>query len=190
MHDISILDAEPEVKSVLDDCVESYFDLDIKMAAISKTSPDIQRNLDKLGFTMSEIIALFVLQADDYETCICKSIEQQIKFELMMLLKFDIGMRKCMRYGKYFIMKGNYDTNYCNRIVEGETHNYQELVAQENYKKKMVDNATIPLYQKHYKRCAARVRVKQIKESDFKKWKYQEMTKRDVCTASNSSVLF
>lgn len=169
MHDVSILDAELEVKSVLDDCVESYFDLDIKMVAISETSPDIQRNLDKLGFTMLEIIALFVLQADDYETCICKSIEQQIKFELMKLLKFDIGMRKCMRCGKYFIMKGNYDTNYCDRIVEDETHNCQELVAQENYKKKMADNATIPLYQKYYKRYAARVRVRQIKESDFKK---------------------
>lgn len=45
-------------------------------------------------------------------------------------------------------MKGNYDTNYCDRIAEGETRNCQELAAQENYKKKMADNATIPLYQK------------------------------------------
>lgn len=58
MHDISILGVELQVKSVLDDCVESYFDLDIKMAAVSETSPDIQRNLDKLGFTMPEMIAL------------------------------------------------------------------------------------------------------------------------------------
>ena len=52
----------------------------------------------------------------------------------------------------------------------------------ENYKKKMADNAAIPLYQKYYKRYAARVRVRQIKEPDFKKWKYQAMTKRDECT--------
>ena len=50
----------------------------------------------------------------------------------MQLLKSDIGMRKCKRCGKYFIMKGNYDTNYCDRIVEGETCNCQELAAQEN----------------------------------------------------------
>ena len=43
-------------------------DLDIKMAAVSEISSDIQRNLDKLGFTMTEMIALSVLQADDYET--------------------------------------------------------------------------------------------------------------------------
>ena len=131
---------------------------------------------------MPEMIALSVLQADDNETCICKSIEQQIEFELMQLLKSDIGMRKCKRCGKCFIMKGNYDTNYCDRIVEGETRNCQELAAQENYKKKMADNAAIPLYQKYYKRYAARVRVRQIKEPDFKKWNYQAMTKRDECT--------
>ena len=148
------------------------------MAAVSEISSDIKRNLDKLGFTMPEMIALSVLQADDYETCVCKSIEQQI----MQLLKSDIGMRKCKRCSKYFIMKGYYDTNYCDRIVEGETRNCQELAAQENYKKKMADNAAIPLYQKYYKRYAARVRVRQIKEPDFKKWKYRAMTKRDECT--------
>lgn len=88
------------------------FNLDIKMAAVSEISSDIKRNLDKLGFTMPEMIALSVLQADDYETCVCKSIEQQIEFELMQLLKSDIGMRKCKRCSKYFIMKGYYDTNY------------------------------------------------------------------------------
>ena len=188
MHDISILDAELQVKNVLDDCVESDFDLDIKMAAVSEISSDIQRNLDKLGFTMPEMIALSVLQADEYETCICESIEQQIEFELMQLLKSDIGMRKCKRCGKYFIMKGNYDTNYCDRIAEGETRNCQELAAHENYKKKMADNAAIPLYQKYYKRYAARVRVRQIKEPDFKKWKYQAMTKRDECTDGKISL--
>lgn len=169
VHDISILDAELQVKSVLDDCVESDFDLDIKMVAVSEISSNIQRNLDKLGFTMPEMMVLTVLQADEYETCVCESIEQQIEFELIQLLKSDVAMRMCKRCGKYFIMKGNYDTNYCDRIAEGETRNCQDLAAQENYKKKMADNAAIPLYQKYYKRYAARVRVRQIKESDFKK---------------------
>lgn len=85
---------------------------------------------------MPEMIALSAMQADEYETCICESIEQQIEFELIQLLKSDIGMRKCKRCGKYFIMKGNYDTNYCDRIAEGETRNCQDLAAQENYKRK------------------------------------------------------
>lgn len=182
VHSISIIDAEHQIENVLDGYIDSDFDLDIKMAAVSEVSPSVQKNLDKLGFTMPEMIALSVMQADEYETCICESIEQQIEFELIQLLMSDTGMRKCKRCGKYFIMKGNYDTNYCDRIAEGETRNCQDLAAQENYKKKMADNAAIPLYQKYYKRYAARVRVRQIKEPDFKKWKYQAMTKRDECS--------
>lgn len=182
VYSISIVDAEHQVENVLEGCVESDSDLDIKMAAASEVSPSVQKNLDKLGFTMPEMISLSAMQADEYETCICESIEQQIEFELIQLLKSDIGMRKCKRCGKYFIMKGNYDTNYCDRISEGETRNCQDLAAQENYKQKMADNAAIGLYQKYYKRYAARVRVRQIKEPDFKKWKYQAKTKRDECS--------
>ena len=112
----------------------------------------------------------------------CSSIENMLIFELWEMLTKSVRFRKCKRCGRYFIMKGNYDTNYCDRVAEGETRNCQELAAQENYKKKMADNAAIPLYQKYYKRYAARVRVRQIKEYDFKKWKYQAMTKRDECT--------
>ena len=182
VHSISIIDAEHQIENVLDGYIDSDFDLNIKMAAVSEVNSSAQKNLNKLGFTMPEMIALSVMQADEYETCICESIEQQIEFELIQLLMSDTGMRKCKRCGKYFIMKGNYDTNYCDRIAEGETRNCQDLAAQENYKKKMADNAAIPLYQKYYKRYAARVRVRQIKEPDFKKWKYQAMTKRDECS--------
>ena len=112
----------------------------------------------------------------------CSSIEDMLMFEFWEMLTKSVRLRKCKRCGKYFIMKGNYDTNYCDRVAEGESRNCQELAAQENYKKKMADNAAIPLYQKYYKRYAARVKVRQIKETDFKKWKYQAMTKRDECS--------
>lgn len=73
-----------------------------------------------------------------------------LMFELWEMLTKSVRFRKCKRCGRYFIMKGNYDTNYCDRVAEGETRNCQELAAQENYKKKMADNAAIPLYQKYY----------------------------------------
>lgn len=77
-------------------------------------------------------------------------------------------MRKCKRCCKYFTIKGDYDTNYYNRIAEDEIRNYQKLAAQENYKKKVVDNAAIPPYQKYYKRYVARVHARQIKKPDLK----------------------
>ena len=66
MHGISIVDAEHQVKNVLEGCVKSDFDLDIKMAAALEVSPSVQKNLDKLGFTMPEMIAFSAMQADKY----------------------------------------------------------------------------------------------------------------------------
>ena len=39
----------------------------------------------------------------------------------------NIWLRKCKRCGKYFIMKGNYDTNYCDRVADGQTRSCQAL---------------------------------------------------------------
>ena len=85
-------------------------------------------------------------------------------------------------------MKGKYDTNYCDRIADGETRNCQELAALENYKARIAGNQAIPLYNKYYKRYAARVRVRQLKEEEFKRWKYQALQKRDECSDGKITV--
>lgn len=110
------------------------------------------------------------------------SVAEILEMEFTKMLEHNVQFRKYKRRGKYFIMKGNYETNYCDSIAEGETRNCQDFAAQENYKKKMADNAAIPLYQKYYKRYVARVRVRQIKEPDFKEWKYQAITKCAECS--------
>lgn len=97
------------------------------------------------------------------------------------MLEQNVRFRKCKRCGKYFIMKGNYDTHYCDRIADGETRTCQQLAALENYKAKIADNKAVPIYNKYYKRYAARVRVHQLKEDEFNKWRYQAITKRDEC---------
>jgi len=112
---------------------------------------------------------------------VCGSIDDMLELELTKMLEQNVRFRKCKRCGKYFIMKGNYDTNYCDRIAEGETRTCQQLAALENYKAKIADNKAVPIYNKYYKRYAARVRVHQLKEDEFNKWRYQAITKRDEC---------
>ena len=111
------------------------------------------------------------------------SVQDIIDLEFTKMLEHDFRFRKCRRCGKYFIMKGNYDTNYCTRIAEGETRTCQELAAQENYRHKTENQKELRVYMKYYKRYAARVRVGLITEDAFKQWKYSAMTKRDKCTA-------
>lgn len=107
------------------------------------------------------------------------SVMEMLELEFTKMLALNIRFRKCKRCGRYFIMKGNYDTNYCDRIAEGETKNCQDIMAMENYKKKMADNAAITIYNKYYKRYFARVKAHTILEDDFKKWKYEAIVKRD-----------
>ncbi len=116
------------------------------------------------------------------------TVEEILEMEFTTILKEDVRFRKCKRCGKYFIMKGNYDTNYCDRVAEGQTRSCQDLAAQENYKAKAAENPALPIYSKYYKRYAARVRSRQIKETDFKKWKFQALTKRDECTDGKITV--
>lgn len=110
------------------------------------------------------------------------SVMEMLELEFTKMLELNIRFRKCKRCGRYFIMKGNYDTNYCDRIAEGETKNCQDIMAMENYKKKIADNAAITIYNKYYKRYFARVKAHTILEDDFKKWKYEAIVKRDQCS--------
>lgn len=110
------------------------------------------------------------------------TVEQILELEFTKMLEQNVRFRKCKRCGKYFIMKGNYDTNYCDRVAEGSTQTCQQLASQENYKARNANNKAIPIYSKYYKRYAARVRVNQIKEKDFKAWRYQAILKRDECS--------
>lgn len=42
-----------------------------------------------------------------------------LELEFTKRLEANVRFRKCKRCGKYFIMKGNYDANYCDRIAGG-----------------------------------------------------------------------
>ena len=105
-----------------------------------------------------------------------------LELEFDKLIEIGARFRKCRRCGRYFLMKGNYDTNYCDTPAAGETKSCQELAAQENYKKRMEADEALPIYNKYYKRYSARVKVRQIKEADFKRWRYEAMQKRDACS--------
>ena len=136
---------------------------------------------EKFGISTNTL--LFTLQHHMFISAryVCSSIKDMLELELTKMLEQNVRFRKCKRCGKYFIMKGNYDTHYCDRIAEGETRTCQQLAALENYKAKIADNKAVPIYNKYYKRYAARVRVHQLKEEEFNKWRYQAITKRDEC---------
>ena len=113
----------------------------------------------------------------------CESLHEFLELELNKLIEYDVSLKCCERCGQWFTYKGNYDARYCNRIHLGELRSCRDLAAEENYKLKMEKNEALPIYRKYYRRYSARVKVNQIKEADFKKWKYEALVKRDECSA-------
>ena len=117
-----------------------------------------------------------------------ESIEDLLELEFTKMLEMDIRFRKCKRCGKYFLMKGNCDTVYCDRVEEGKTQSCQKLAALENYKLKNANNEAKKVYDKYYKRYHARVNVRQIKEQEFNQWRYKAITMRDDCNDGKISL--
>ena len=113
----------------------------------------------------------------------CESLHEFLELELNKLIEYDVKLKCCERCGQWFTYKGNYDARYCNRIHLGELRSCRDLAAEENYKMKMAEDKALPIYRKYYRRYSARVKVNQIKEADFKKWKYEALVKRDECSA-------
>ena len=142
----------------------------------------INEFLDRYNMKISDLVSYLLFPRFMNVQYEFNSVADILELEFSKLMEHNIRFRKCKRCGKYFIMKGNYNTKYCDRIAPGETQTCQDLAAQENYKKKTEGDEALSIYNKYYKRYYARVKAKQIKEADFKKWKYAALTKRSECS--------
>ena len=80
--------------------------------------------------------------------------------EFSKLLEEGVQFHKCGRCGRYFLSKGDYHEQYCDRILPGEGRTCQQLTAQEVYQNKLKENDgqnALNIYQKYYKRYFARI---------------------------------
>ena len=102
-----------------------------------------------------------------------------------------LRFQRCQRCRKYFLTKGDYHGQYCDRIVPGESRTCQQLAAQETYQNKLKDNGgknALNIYQKYYKRYFARVKAGSLKKERFKQWQYEAVQKRDDCLSGTLTV--
>jgi hypothetical protein len=118
----------------------------------------------------------------------CSSLEEILYLEFEKMLELDIQIKKCKNCGRYFILKGNYQTEYCDRIPEGETQNCQSIGATEKYAQKVKENPALATFNKAYKRYHARLKVGSVKSDAFKKWRYEAVVMRDKCLNGEMTV--
>ncbi len=117
----------------------------------------------------------------------CRSVYGILNLEFTKMLEQELRFKKCKNCGRYFILKGKYRTEYCDRVPDGETQNCQMLASLRNYREKISSNAAWGLYNKYYKRYHARMKAGTIKEPIFKQWQYKATAMRDDCAAGTVS---
>ena len=116
-----------------------------------------------------------------------RSLYDMLCYEFFKMLESDITVKKCRNCGKYFVVRGNYNAEYCDRPVEGSVRTCQAVGAEKAYKEKISTEDAWRLYKKYYKRYFARIRAGTIKEKDFRRWNAEAAYKRDDCLSGTMS---
>ena len=98
------------------------------------------------------------------------TIQEFAYLEFTLMVQKNIKVRKCNNCGKYFVLKGNYDTKYCDRLAPGKTQNCQTIGATKKYKQKIESDALLKEYNRAYKRYYANARNGILSKSSFEKW--------------------
>lgn len=114
----------------------------------------------------------------------CSTVRDMLYLEFSKLLEEGIQFQRCRRCGRYFLSKGDYHGQYCDRIAPGESRTCQQLAAQDAYQSKLKENDgqnALNIYQKYYKRYFARVTSGSLRKEKFKQWQYEAVQKRDSC---------
>ena len=109
------------------------------------------------------------------------TIHDMLELEFTKMLELGTRLHKCKICGRYFIVKGNYVSDFCNRIREGQTRTCQQIGAQRKYDERLKTDEAVALFRKYYKRYYARTKVNQIKPDKFREWNYKACEMRDRC---------
>lgn len=133
-------------------------------------------------------LAAFIFHYDFVESKRINHLYNMLFYEFRLLVEHSTKINKCKRCGRYFVSKGNFKTNYCHFVAEGEKYSCQKLFADENYAKKVSRSEARKLYDKYYKRYYARSRVGTISKNELKKWQYQATMLRDDCEQGNLTI--
>lgn len=164
---------------ILDDTYK-FQDFDLNKYRIEDFDFAKDSEIDLVG--MVSTLATYRNIAENY---VFSKVDEILELEFSKMINSNIKIKKCKRCGKYFRLKGNYNTDYCGYVAEYETRNCREIAAAEKYKEKNADNKALQIYNKYYKRYHARLKVKQIKEPDFYGWKYKTLIMRADCEDGN-----
>jgi len=125
---------------------------------------------------------------DIVETAEISDIDSLLGFEIYHTLKAGLPIRKCKHCGDYFVVRGRIDTEYCDRIKEGERKPCSIIGATRSYWGSKADDPVHIEFQKAYKRNHSRQRVGKMTHNEFQVWSEEARNKRSECEAGMLSL--
>ena len=107
-----------------------------------------------------------------------------MRFELMKVITQEVFIKKCANCGRYFILDGRTDVEYCSRPLTDQPEKVcKDIGALHKYMDKVNADPIRKEYHKAYKRNHSRLRVGSITQSEFLEWSDEAQQKRDQCLA-------
>jgi hypothetical protein len=107
-----------------------------------------------------------------------------MRFELMKIISQGVPIRKCANCGRFFILDGRSDIEYCSRpLADQPGKTCQDVGALNKYMDKVHADPIRKEFHKAYKRNHSRVRVDTMTQTEFLEWSDEAREKRDQCIA-------
>lgn len=118
-----------------------------------------------------------------YDVLNTRSPEQLLHYVIDRYLQSQVTMKPCKYCGRYFTVRGNYASEYCDRPIEGSSGTCKEMGAVKIYDRKKSENPIDRAYKRSYKTHFARIRYGIMTKDEFTEWSQAARVKRDECHA-------
>ncbi len=119
---------------------------------------------------------------------VCESLYSILSVSFYQMIEQNVKLKRCKRCGRYFILKGKHESDYCARPRAGQKKTCQSLAATEHFKEKLSDNQAYSLFTTYYKRYHSRMKAGRITPAQFKRWNVKGVRMREHCIAGEISI--
>jgi len=97
------------------------------------------------------------------------TLEEMLYFEFCHMLNNGIAMRVCRNCNRLYLVKGNYDTKYCNRVND-KGISCSSRGAKKHFMNNLDKDKYLKEYDRAYQRLYAKLTRKTMSGADFDKW--------------------
>ena len=123
-----------------------------------------------------------------YEAYEARGIADMAYLEFYQMLLANAAIKKCSLCGRYFAMKGDYSTKYCDRKARGRKQTCQQLGSSRDFRSRTAESPVKVEYLKAYKRMHSRIKYGIITKEKFNEWNDAAKDKASLCERGGISL--